>query len=549
MSSSSSSSAAAVGELAAATVLGVAVYVLYFNRGEHHLHPERYLVVFAAVLTASVALLHLHHRLPLSEALSSTVNLALSFLAGLYASVLVYRQFFHPLNKFPGPFGTRISALFLSVRFSKADSARQYLTLHKKYGDFLRVGSSDLSIVHPKGIQAVYGAGTPCTKGDAYDVTKPVVSLHSFRDRQLHDNRRRVWSAAFGDAALRGYEKRIRKYRDMLVSTFAASEGKPINVVQWFNNYSFDIVGDLAFGQSFDMLKDDELHWAVRLLAEGFKPLAFGLPTWVFRLAQLIPGATKDWFRFLDFCRERMITRMQNTPDIPDITSSLLVPLEGKKVAQEDMNLLVGDSQLMMAAGGDTTATTLSSIIFELCMHPGQIEKLRELVAPFMTDPSGEVLNEKIAHIDHLNGVIYEALRLHPPVPGIIQRKTPPEGIMIEDTFIPGNMIVFCPQYVVGRSEAIYERPEEFIPERWYSRPELVKEKSAFAPFLYGTYGCIGRPLAMMNLRSTLARLLTTFDIKFAEGEDGSSFDGMSTNHFLWCPGDLYISFTKRERV
>lgn len=109
----------------------------------------------------------------------------------------------------------------------------------------------------------------------------------------------------------------------------------------------------------------------------------------------------------------------------------------------------------------------------------------------------------------------------------------------------------------------MYEKPEEFIPERWYSRPELVKEKSAFAPFLVGmssllpslefwrlivvgTYGCIGRPLAMMNLRSTVARLITTFDIKFAEGEDGSTFDGKSTNHFLWVPGDLYISFTKR---
>jgi tryprostatin B 6-hydroxylase len=122
-----------------------------------------------------------------------------------------------------------------------------------------------------------------------------------------------------------------------------------------------------------------------------------------------------------------------------------------------------------------------------------------------MTDPSGDVLSEKIAHIDHLNGVIYEALRLHPPVPAIILRKTPPEGLMIDDVFVPGNTSAFCPQYVLGRSKnitpffsfvgsllmidigsAIYENPEEFIPERWYSRPELVKEKSAFAPFLYG---------------------------------------------------------------
>lgn len=69
-----------------------------------------------------------------------------------------------------------------------------------------------------------------------------------------------------------------------------------------------------------------------------------------------------------------------------------------------------------------------------------------------MTDPSGDVLNEKIAHIDRLNGVIYEALRLHPPVPGIIQRKTPPEGIWIDDVHVPGNVFVFCPQYAIGRS-------------------------------------------------------------------------------------------------
>jgi tryprostatin B 6-hydroxylase len=51
----------------------------------------------------------------------------------------------------------------------------------------------------------------------------------------------------------------------------------------------------------------------------------------------------------------------------------------------------------------------------------------------------------------------------------------------------------------------------------------------------------------MMNLRSTIARLVTTFDISFGESEDGSGFEGKSTNHFLWCPGDLNVSFTKRE--
>lgn len=68
-------------------------------------------------------------------------------------------------------------------------------------------------------------------------------------------------------------------------------------------------------------------------------------------------------------------------------------------------------------------------------------------------DPSGEVFNDKIANLKHLNAVINETLRLHPPVPTALQRKTPPEGMAIDETFIPGNTTVICPQYVLGRSE------------------------------------------------------------------------------------------------
>jgi cytochrome P450 len=83
--------------------------------------------------------------------------------------------------------------------------------------------------------------------------------------------------------------------------------------------------------------------------------------------------------------------------------------------------------------------------------HPEHIAKLREEIAPHLTD--NEVSNVKIQKLDHLNAVINEALRLHPPVPTALQRLTPPEGINIGDTFIPGNMTVWCPQYVIGRSE------------------------------------------------------------------------------------------------
>lgn len=40
-------------------------------------------------------------------------------------------------------------------------------------------------------------------------------------------------------------------------------------------------------------------------------------------------------------------------------------------------------------------------------------------------------------------------------------------------------------------AELAYAQPDEFIPERWYSRPELVRHKSAFAPFSLGTYNIL----------------------------------------------------------
>lgn len=136
----------------------------------------------------------------------------------------------------------------------------------------------------------------------------------------------------------------------------------------------------------------------------------------------------------------------------------------------------------------DTTATTLSNIIYQLGRYEEHIDLLRAELAPFATGSSGEILHEKIAHLDHLNGIIYESLRLHPPVPTALQRKSPPEGIEIDGTFIPGNVTVFCPQYVIGRNEEIYPNADQFLPERWYKYPELVKERSAFAPFSTGKF-------------------------------------------------------------
>lgn len=56
-----------------------------------------------------------------------------------------------------------------------------------------------------------------------------------------------------------------------------------------------------------------------------------------------------------------------------------------------------------------------------------------------------------------LNAIINETLRLHPPVPSGTLRLTPPEGIKIGETFIPGHTTVVSPSYSIGRRELSQE--------------------------------------------------------------------------------------------
>ena len=293
-----------------AFIAGVFSHICYFNRGEHHLYGARYIQIFCAVVSAGVVICYMEGQ-ALTNAFACVIYIALFYLAGIYLSLLFYRLLLHPLNKFPGPLGARVSNLWFSAQLRNRDAFRKVQHLHERYGDFVRIGSSDLSITHPKAVSAIYGQRSKCTKAAWYDLTRPIESLQTLRIKALHDKRRRVWSTAFSDKALRGYEERIQKYRDKLIAQIETFDGRPINVSKWFNLYSFDIMGDLAFGASFNMLEASEEHWAIKLLNEGIEPLAYLFPIWFFRVLTAIPGLTRDWWRFIDYCAQRVDERRQ----------------------------------------------------------------------------------------------------------------------------------------------------------------------------------------------------------------------------------------------
>lgn len=64
---------------------------------------------------------------------------------------------------------------------------------------------------------------------------------------------------------------------------------------------------------------------------------------------------------------------------------------------------------------------------------------------------------------------------------------TPPEGLRIDEVWIPGGTIVVAPQYVIGRDERNFPSGSEFMPERWLDeKQDLIKHEEAFFPFQLG---------------------------------------------------------------
>ena len=185
-------------------VAGVISHRAYFHRGEHHMLVVRYLQIFVTVYIAALALLSVRNSQSAGQASLVTSSYAISYFVGLYLSLTLDRVYLSPLRKFPGPTAASISSLWFAFQSRRADSHKKILAYHQRYGDYVRIGSSDLSIANPKAVNAIYGLGSKCTKADWYDLTLPMVSMQTTRNRVEHDAQRRMWSAAFSDKALRG---------------------------------------------------------------------------------------------------------------------------------------------------------------------------------------------------------------------------------------------------------------------------------------------------------------------------------------------------------
>lgn len=412
----------------------------------------------------------------------------------------------------------------------------------------------------------INGPGSTCTKAPFYDLLLPRTSIITTRNKTFHDQRRRIWDHGFSAKALDQYEPQVDHYISLLTDAISQRLGTPMDVTSWFHYFSFDVMGQLSFGKSFNMLTTGKRHFAIDLMNNGMTLLGLFTPTpWLARIGFSIPGVASGWksmFVWSDAqMRERIDRKDDNDTDTDnnnnddannkDITSWLINASRKNNTLEADRSWLNGDAFGIIIAGSDTTATTLTMLFYHLALSPSHISKIRHELSnlPTTTTPDARTLHS----LPHLNGCIHETLRLHPPVPSGGLRLSPPQGLTISSpntnkpTYIPPNTTLSLPLYSLHRLPSAFPRPLEFLPERWYSSPELVTDKNAWMPFSTGRFGCVGRNLALLEIRAVAVRVLGMFDFELAEGMGrGEGVVGGMRDEFTMGVGRLELVFWGR---
>ncbi|KAF2869050.1 cytochrome P450 [Massariosphaeria phaeospora] len=477
-----------------------------------------------------------------------TSGIAIVYFGSLLTSMLVYRGMFHPLGKFPGPFLSRLSKFYsVHLVLKNIQYYNEVEKLHKDYNsDIVRTGPRELSIISPDAISLVHGPSTKCTKGPFYNgpIHLEGTSLMTERDVKKHAQRRRLWDRAFNVKSLRDYVPRVNRHTQALMEKLKEhADESSLCISDWLNYYSFDVMGDIVFSRSFGMLENGREDNLIKALHKSMSAVCVmsqinWLPSLLFRS----PVGLQDMLNFITWAGKVLKERKKKTPKENDIFGWLLDPNDEN--VPMDLN---ADSRLLIVAGSDTTAATLTWLCYELCKNLDVQFKLRDIVDRIL--PEKAFLDvEDLANCPHLDGVIKEALRLHPAVPSGLQRETPPSGLTLSSgVYIPGNTLIWMPTHTLQRSASSYRSPLTFMPERWTDEAsDHVLDKRAFLAFSAGANSCIGQKLAMLEMRAVTANLVRNFDMRFSEADDGTRLEKETADCFTINVGKLEVSLKRR---
>ncbi|OIW26271.1 cytochrome P450 [Coniochaeta ligniaria NRRL 30616] len=412
-----------------------------------------------------------------------------------------------PLSSLPGPWYTKFTNVVLRFQILTGRRIHYVDYLHQRYGPVVRIAPDEVAVNDVEAFSQIHKIGAGFLKSQWYDtVTAWEPGIFEMRDPRQHAARRRLFARAFSNSSLRrNWEAEIRAKGDLAVARIKADAlAGGADILKWWTLMTTDVISHLAFGESFHMLETGKKTPYIDAIQSAL--LGSVLRTeapWLHRAARWLPFeglqsiVTSD-----DVVYEHGALAVRNMRNQSANTQNLF----GQMLADADKEdkSSISDSSIrteagnFIVAGSDTTAVTLTYLVWAVLKNPVLQQQLEEEVAGL----SPELDADELTNAPLLNSVIEETLRLYGAAPGALPRVVPGNGVEFCGNHIPGGTVVSTQAFSLHRDASLFPDPNRFDGYRFIDKSTVTdSQKIAFSPFGAGSRICLGLHLAWMELR------------------------------------------------
>ncbi|KAL4909644.1 hypothetical protein BDW74DRAFT_165080 [Aspergillus multicolor] len=394
-----------------------------------------------------------------------------AILAFAAAAYVVYQRYLHPLSKYPGPFLASVTDLWQAHQFFTLQQPYNLTELQEKYGPVVRYGPDKLSVTYESAIPIIYqksAKSMPKTEFyDAYGAAHP--NVFGMRDEALYSTRRRHMSHSFSSS----YIKEMERYMDLNIAILkdrirsCCISGEVFDLKKLLHYYMIDVIGELAFSQSFRVQEADDESLVPPVIEHSLLAAVTGAwPSMTKTLKKWLRYIPHDGLRRLfagrkacadlaSTCVRRRLTDLKGDgslgqEDRKDILTNLIKakhPETGEKLTQIDLET---EAFGFIIAGTHTTSATSTLLFYHLLHNPKFMKTCIEeldssLPALGSSEPAYPVIIAE-SSLPFLRSCVRENLRITPVFTMPLARRVmDPAGVVIEGDHIPqGTSLAVC---------------------------------------------------------------------------------------------------------
>jgi cytochrome P450 len=368
---------------------------------------------------------------------------------------------------------------------------------------FFPSGMQLVMVSEPEALKTVFTAPPDVApSGAANSPVAPVMGPHSVivLTGPEHMRQRKLLLPPF-------HGERMREYEEVIVQ--AARDdmarwpiGRPMSLLPRTRAITLEVILRAVFGVEAQRM--DRVREAVGALLVPASPLM------IMRLALRRPSAERPRGEFgaaldrLDAVLYEELQRRRAQEDLQQRTDILSLLMQARDEDGEAMT----DAELrdelvtLLLAGHETTATSVAWAIERLVRHP---DKLARLTAEIDAYPDGGE--------DYITAVCTETLRVRPVVPIVV--RVLQDELQVGQYTLPAGTRVTPSIWLTNRNPRVYERPAEFMPERFLGG---AAETFSWIPFGGGIRRCIGAAFAQLEMKLILRTVLGELEPTLARG-------------------------------